>query len=180
MQTSKMFRFAAASVLALGVATANAASVPGATTVGNAGSYNYMNVTSQNMTVQAEVVANCTVIVTGLDFGKYDPIVDHRSSSDWLESDADVTTQCTQGSSPKITVASASGYKLTKGADTLDYTLHTSSANVASGTVWPAGGQAIAATGYTDVVTSVYGKLAGGQDKPVGAYSDTVVIDIAF
>jgi spore coat protein U-like protein len=180
MKNLKTFRVVAASVMALGVAVANAASVPSATVAGNAGTYDYMNVTSQNMTVQAEVVANCTVVVTGLDFGNYDPIVDHRSASNWLQSDATVTTECTQGSSPKVTVASASGFKLTKGADTLDYSLHTSPANVASGTAWPAGGEPIAATGYTDVATTVYGKLAGGQDKPVGAYSDTVVIDITF
>jgi len=180
MKTLNVFRLAAASVLALGVATANAAAVGSATVAGTTGTYDYMNVTSQNMTVTAEVVANCTISVTGLDFGNYDPIVTHRSSSDWMETDATVTTECTQGSSPKITVSSASGYKLTKGTDTLNYSLHTSSANVASGTAWPAGGQAIAATGYTAVDTLIYGKLPGGQDKPVGSYADTVVVDISF
>lgn len=180
MKTLKMFRFAAASILALGVAAAHAGEVSEATTVGTAGGYDYMNVASQNMTVSAQVVANCTILVTGLDFGKYDPIVLHRNLADWMESDASITTECTQGTSPKITLTSASGFQLgNAGTDKLDYSLHTA-AGVASGTEWPVGGQAIAATGYTDVVTYVYGKLSGGQDVAVGNYSDTVVVDIAF
>lgn len=180
MKTLKMFRFAAASVLALGVATANAASVGSATIAGSVVGYDYMNVTSQNMTVQAEVVANCTISVVNLDFGNYDPIVTHRSTSDWLQSDSPITTECTQGSSPKITLTSASGFKLNNGTDDLNYTLHTSAGNVASGTAWNPAGEAVAATGYTPVDTDVFGKLPGGQDVSVGSYTDTVVVDITF
>lgn len=180
MKTLKMFRFAAASVLALGVAAANAASVGPAAIIGTTGAYDYMNVTSQNMAVTAEVVANCTISVVNLDFGNYDPIVTHRSTGDWLQSDAPITTECTQGSSPKITLTSAASFKLTNGTDTLNYTLHTSAGNVASGTAWNPLGEAVAATGYTPVSTDVFGKLPGGQDVSVGSYTDTVVVDITF
>ena len=183
MKTLKSLRLVAASVLALGVGVANAAAVASATiAAGSPGalSYNFMDVTSQNMTVQAEVVANCTISVINLDFGNYDPIVTHRNAADWLESDGSVTTQCTRGSSPKMTLTSASAFKMANGANTLNYTLHVDSGTGTAGAVWTPAGEAIAANGFTDVVTSVYGKLAGGQDKPVGVYTDTVVVDITF
>ncbi|MBH1970777.1 spore coat protein U domain-containing protein [Moraxellaceae bacterium AER2_44_116] len=184
MKTISALRLAVASVLALGVVNANAASVASATFSGATASapiFDYVNVASQNMSVDAVVIANCTISTTGLDFGNYDPIIAHRSASDWLATDGTVTTQCTKGSTPKVTLTSASSFKMTNtsngNTDTLDYSLYT---DVALSTAWPVLGQAVAASGYVDVVTAVYGKLGGGQDKTVGSYTDTVVIDIAF
>lgn len=183
MKKLQSLRLVAASVLALGVSVANAAAVGSATlAAGSPGvlAYNYMDVTSQNMQVQAEVVANCAITVVNLDFGNYDPIVTHRNATDWLESDGTVTTECTQGSGPKITLTSASGFKMANGANTLDYTLHVDSGSGTAGAAWNPAGEAVTASGFTPVDTLVFGKLAGGQDKPVGVYTDTVVVDITF
>jgi spore coat protein U-like protein len=185
MKNLSSLRLVAASVLALGVGVANAAIVGEATlAAGSPGAvgYNYMDVTSQNMQVQAEVVANCAITVVNLDFGNYDPIVTHRNGADWLESDGTVTTECTQGSGPKITLTSASSFKMTRvsGTETLDYTLHVDSGTGTAGAAWSGSGEAVTASGFTPVDTLVFGKLAGGQDKPVGVYTDTVVVDITF
>lgn len=184
MKTISALRLAVASVLAFGVVNANAASVASATFSGATASapiFDYVNVTSANMTVQSVVIANCTISTSNLDFGNYDPIIAHRNVADWLATDGTVTTQCTLGSTPKVTLTSASSFKMTNtsngNTDQLTYSLYT---DVGLATSWPVGGQAVAASGYTNVVTPVYGKLAGGQDKTVGNYTDTVVIDIAF
>lgn len=180
MQTSKMFRFAAASVLALGVATANAASVGSATFAGTTGTYDYMDVASDSITVSTVVIANCTIDANNLNLGNYDPIVEHRDSANWLQTDSIITTQCTKGSSPKITLASANGLKLKKGTDELNYSLHASDADLIANIAWPVAGQAVLASGQTDETTDIYVKLPGGQDMPVGYYSDTVTVDISF
>lgn len=184
MKTLKSLRLVAASVLALGVANAYAAALtdPVPLAVGSPGTagYNYMEVAAQNMTVSAEVVANCVVTINNLDFGNYDPIVTHRNAADWAQSDANVQTECTLGSSPKITLTSASGFKLASGANELNYSLHVDAGAGVAGAVWSGTGQAVTASGFIPVDTLVIGKLAGGQDKPVGVYTDTVVVDISF
>lgn len=160
MKTISTLRMAVAAVLALSAASANALTA------------------TDNMLVTAEVVANCTISVTSLDFGDYDPIVVNLSTH--ANSDATVTTTCTIGSSPMLTLGNGSNFNVNRrlvngGSNFLNYGLYS---DVARATAWTS----VAATTPTGlpVDNTIFARLPAGQNKPVGAYTDTVVVTVTF
>lgn len=146
--------------------------------------------TTDTMTVSANVVASCSIAVTGdLDFGNYDP----QSATD-ATGTGTVATTCTAGT-PSVNIALDQGLNPT-GASTnlaperqmdnagtkLAYFLYQDSGST---TVWgddPANIYTATgtATGGADSVT-VYGVLTALQTTAIaGAYSDTVTATVSF
>lgn len=164
MKTISTLRLAIASVLALGVMNANAA-----------------NPASDTMTVTAQILDSCVISVTDMNFGQYDP-VDANKAADNISGAADITTACTLGSAPKVTLilngaeADNTDRILTSGANVLSYGLYS---NLARTTAWSATGVAVAATGV-NVVTPVYGKIPMNQNKPLGTYTEAVTVEVGF
>lgn len=134
--------------------------------------------TTGNMTVDATVVASCSVVVNSLSFGNY--------SLTQLDASAVITPTCTNGTTYYIELSAGSGTgattttrKMTSGANTLNYSIYKDSSRA---TVW--------GTGTTDRVSSTgtgaaqtftaYGRIPASQVSPLGAYTDTVVVTVTF
>jgi spore coat protein U-like protein len=145
--------------------------------------------TTDTMTVSANVVASCSIAVTGaLDFGAYDP----QSGTDATGSGT-IATTCTAGT-PGVTIALDQGLNPTGTSSStaperqmdhtgtkLGYFLYQDAGHA---TVWGDTTAAYVAagnaTGGADSVT-VYGVLTAGQTSAIaGAYSDTVTATVSF
>jgi spore coat protein U-like protein len=141
-----------------------------------------------NLPVTAEINANCTISTGPLEFGNYDPIVDNKSSP--LNGTGFVTTTCAIGSAVTITLGQGANpaggstdtvplRQMASGANRLAYFLYSEPTRI---TVW--GNTAL--TGKADTGTgapsqfTIYGAVTGGQNKPVGSYTDTVVATVTY
>jgi spore coat protein U-like protein len=145
-----------------------------------------------NLTVEATVDANCTISTTAVDFGSYDPITANASADLTAPAGGKVTLLCTNGASATVTLgqgANAGGgstaadpaRRLRDGATSnyLNYTLF-SDAGLATewGDTAPTG---VAHTGTgASADLDVYGVVPGGQNVPVGTYTDTVLATVTF
>jgi len=139
-----------------------------------------------NLDVTATISANCTISTSAVAFGTYDPISANNSTP--LDATGSVSTTCTSGSSPTITLgeganaasgstASAPLRQMASGANVLGYQLYSDSSRA---TVWADTGVAAPAADGAAQSNTVYGRIAGGQNKPMGSYSDTVVTTVSF
>jgi spore coat protein U domain-containing protein, fimbrial subunit CupE1/2/3/6 len=142
-----------------------------------------------DLTVQATVDANCTIATTAVDFGSYDPIVANLSSD--KPGTGKVTLLCTNGASATVTLSQGANAdsgstdaaplrRMKHGTtDYLSYLLYSDSGhNDVWGNTAPTG---FVHTGNgTSTDLTVYGVLTAGQNKPVGAYTDTVVATVTF
>jgi spore coat protein U-like protein len=143
---------------------------------------------TSNMSVQATVIANCTITASALDFGNYDPVSANASSA--LNGSTTVAVNCTNGAAATITMGQGSNAaggstddaplrRLKTGTNYLSYYLYQ---NAGRTTVWgnTAGtGAAHTGTGSSENV-NVYAKVTEGQNVPAGTYTDTVVATITF
>lgn len=162
MKTLNAFRLAAASVLALGVVNAHAAP----------------------MNLSADVIANCTISVSDINFGNYDPIVANKTTP--LDVTHPISTTCTIGSSPTIRIdaglnapsPTGANRRLSDGTNYLTYVLREGSF---TGTTWDidADINAGTATGLA-VSKNIYARLPADQNVPVGSYVDTVQVTVHF
>lgn len=141
-----------------------------------------------DLAVGATVASNCTISTAPVAFGAYDPIVGLQ-----LDVEGTVNVTCTTGSPVAVTLGqglnadtgSTAAAPLRRmeqvgvGTAMLSYNLFTATGRVA---VW-------GNTVDTDVETTgtgaavpltVFGRLAAGQNVPVGTYSDTVVATVTF
>jgi len=140
--------------------------------------------TTDSFTVSATVIENCTVSADDLAFGNYDPIVANAASGAGdIPDSADLTVICTDGSEVSITLDDGDNYsggrRMTDGTDFLSYELYK---EVGHSTVFGgSGGTAVAhsGTGASQTVT-VFGNLPGGQNVPVGSYSDIIDVTITL
>jgi spore coat protein U-like protein len=146
----------------------------------------YAATASANMPVTASIAANCTISASTLAFGAYDPIVTNAAAN--LDNTATLTTTCTTGSAPTITLdeglnkaagstSTAPARQLISGANVLAYSLYSDSGRT---TVWANTGVATPAASGTAQTNTVYGRIPSGQNKPVGAYTDTIVATVTF
>lgn len=130
---------------------------------------------SSTLTVQASVAANCTIAAATLNFGAYDPVVVNDSAN--LDAQTTMAVACTKGIAPKITTATAGG-TITGGGNTLNYSLYSdngrSTSFVAPGFTMPA------APGKAPQTLTIYGRIPGGQDVGVAAYSGTISVTVNF
>jgi spore coat protein U-like protein len=149
------------------------------------------NTATSDMTVTASVTNNCTISANTLAFGAYDPVVTNQTSP--LDQSTTVNVACTNGTSAKITFGqganadigggstdSAPLRRLSDGTNFLNYNLYKAADRL---TVW--GNDDATSVTYTGIGSgesvSVFGRIAGGQNKPAGSgYTDTVVATITF
>lgn len=144
---------------------------------------------TSDLSVSATVVDNCTISTTALAFGNYDPIVANASSN--LDGTGTVTITCTLNDAVTImlgqglyadagsTDAAPARRLKDGGTNHLSYALYSDSGR---SVVW--GNDATVdldatGTGAAEEHT-VYGRVASGQNKPAGSYSDTVVATVTF
>jgi spore coat protein U-like protein len=144
-----------------------------------------------DLEVTATVTASCTIATTAVDFGAYDPVTANLSAA--IEQTGEVTVACTNGSAVKVTLGQGlnpdSGATSTDadparrmknaGTDYLSYTLYSEGTRTTEWGNTALTGLAHTGTGTTAHLT-VYGTLPGGQNVPVGSYSDTVVATVTF
>ena len=139
-----------------------------------------------SLTVSATVTNNCTISTTALAFSQYDPVIANASAD--LDGTGRVTVACTKGATPNIGLgtgssASGSNRRLSDGSGVnyLAYDLFQDSGrsvawtNSGSGMMTPVAATSKAARDFT-----VYGRIAGNQDVPAGAYTDSVVATVNF
>jgi spore coat protein U-like protein len=139
------------------------------------------------LTVSASITSNCTISTTALEFGAYDYIEANNSSA--LNGTGGVSTTCTTGAAVTITLGKGANdttgtdavpvRNMKSGENLLAYFLYSDSDRT---TVWgntEGSGVADTGTGAASAKT-IYGKVTGGQNKPVGTYTDTVVATVTF
>jgi spore coat protein U-like protein len=136
---------------------------------------------TSSFAVQASVTANCTISAATLNFGSYDPVVTNAAAN--LDQTSTITVACTKGSTGVVSLdngVNASGVirRMKSGANFLTYEMYNDSAR---SVVWNATNTVsyTAASKATSPLT-LYGRVTGGQDVPVGSYADTVVATITF
>ena len=154
----------------------------------------YATTTATDMAVVVNVYAGCSMSVTSLDFGPYDPIGANATRD--LLATATVSTNCTEGAF--VIVRMSNGLHSTYSAGRTralfsgNYSRHMS--NVGSDSklkyelyknegltdVWTQlWGQSVAGTGASDDLT-VYGKVFQNQQAAAGSYTDTVTVTVLF
>jgi spore coat protein U-like protein len=142
-----------------------------------------------DLSVTADISANCLITTTAVAFGAYDPVGANKASA--LNGAGKVTVTCTNGSAGTITLGQGANSDvgssaaiplrrmLANTADFLSYDLFT---NPERTTVWStgAGHQVVHNGDGTATDIDVYGKMPANQNKPIGAYTDTVVANVNF
>lgn len=131
--------------------------------------------------------AACTVSVTGVAFGAYDP---HGASPDdstgsvsatCLIIDAAPNVEISSGSAPNFTTR-----RMSNGPSTLNYNLYT---NAAHTIVWGdgSGGSSTATLTLTGTFIiwrsysrTIYGRIPTGQNVTAGSYGDLLVVTVTF
>jgi spore coat protein U-like protein len=143
---------------------------------------------SDNLSVTATVIDNCTISTAALAFGNYDPIVANASST--LDGTGTVTITCTSGASALVTLGQGANAdtgstgaaplrRMTDATNFLSYALYSDSGHTL---VWGDDATVDVArtgTGAADPLT-VYGQVDAAQNVPAGSYSDTVAATVTF
>lgn len=141
----------------------------------------YAATATTSITINADVVATCTVTAAPLNFTSYSGAVVNTTTT--------ISPNCSNGTGYTIAIDTGAGVgatvasrKLTNGASqTLNYTLYTTvGATVPWGTT--TGTDTVAGTGNGSTQTvSVFGRIFAGQSSAVGTgYTDTVGVTLTF
>jgi len=140
---------------------------------------------SATLQVSANVSRNCTITTTPLAFGAYDPVVANVTNP--LDGIGSVVIACTQGTTSTIGLsvgANAQGAvrRLSDGASAfMTYEMYQDSTRTV---LWGDSGaerlDAGTAPSRDPRTFTVYGRVAQGQDVPVGVYTDSVVATVNF
>lgn len=136
--------------------------------------------------VSVTVRATCAIRADALAFGVYDTV-----GAGALDATASVAVTCTKGASATITLDqgehaapgssdAAPVRRMTAGGAFLTYELYADAARSSTWGNTAATGQAFVAASSAPAVLTVYGRIAGHQDVPAGAFSDLVVATVAF
>lgn len=139
-------------------------------------------VTTTTFQATATVSSACSVTAANLAFGTYNPLSPSATTATTT-----VTVQCTLLSAYTIGLnagtgsgATVSARKMTKGADTLDYSLYQDASH---SQVWgeTIGTDTVAGTGtgVAQAIT-VYGRIPASQNVNVGAYADTIIVSVNY
>lgn len=168
--------------LAIAFALAGAL-LPGAASAGSA---------SANLTVNANVVANCTIGAQTFNLGNYDPITNASTALD--TSDSTIAVTCTKGHNVQLAAnagansgqgSCSTNRALKNSTNYLCYDLYTDAGLT---TVWGDGaglGSTITltpTTGLAATTTTIYADVPAGQDAVYAgtAYTDTVGMTVNF
>ena len=136
---------------------------------------------TSSFTVSASVTANCTIAAGALAFGPYDPVVTNASAD--LDVASTITVACTKGSTGVVSLDNGLNFsggarRMKTGANFLAYEMYNDAGRT---TVWNASNTvSYTAASKASTGLTLYGRVAAGQDVPVGSYSDTVVATITF
>lgn len=138
--------------------------------------------TTTTFQVTATVGNSCSASATNQSFGNYDPLA--LSPTDATST---VSVQCTLGTTYDIGLDAGTGSgatvntrKMTKGADTLSYSLFQDPTRLL---VW---GNTVSSDTVPGVGTGlsvpyiVYGRISAGQNVNPGGYADTISVTINF
>ena len=147
--------------------------------------------TTGNIVVTANVVAACNVTVTNLAFGNYDPLAIGN-----LNGAATASIACSLGAVPVISLGAGANLvgaqrRMAQAGTFLNYGLFqplsaVPNAACAYTTAWGDGGAfgtAFTTTAATSLAVRAYnicGQIPAGQNIGVGAYTDTVAVNITF
>jgi spore coat protein U-like protein len=145
---------------------------------------------SSDMQVSAEVVSNCTISTTDMNFGAYDPI--GANAEEPLNSSGEVTIQCTLGSEVTVTLdygqhaellgegrGDGAIRKLASAGSSMQYELYGDAAHKDAWGVSAISSFSMVGTGNEQTLT-VHGTIPAGQNLEVGSYSDVVTATVEF
>ena len=141
---------------------------------------------SASLTVNANVIKNCTITTAPVSFGNYDPVAANATAP--FDATGLVTVTCTEGAPSKVALNPGGNAQGTtrrmRGPAATDYLLYELYRDAGRATVWdnPVGtGLDIpAAPSIVPRNFTVYGRVAQAQDAAVGTYTDTVVATVNF
>jgi spore coat protein U-like protein len=128
--------------------------------------------------VAAPARALCTVTALPVAFGVYNSI-----GSQHADGAGRVDIACLPATPYTVTLTSGAGSfasrRLTSGPNRLAYNLF---ADPARSAVWGdgSGGSSIVGGNGLNASHTVYGRIPGGQNVPVGAYADTITVIVGF
>lgn len=147
-----------------------------------AGSANAATATT-TFTVNATVLKACVVTALPLAFGNYDP-----TSASPVTGSTTLSVLCTSGTSFRtgLNAGAASGAtvstrSMTSGGNSLDYALYQDSGRTTNWGNTPGTDTPAAVTaGAGPTTQTVYGRIAAGQNVPVGVYTDTITVTVTY
>ncbi|MDB9308651.1 spore coat U domain-containing protein [Aphanizomenon sp. CS-733/32] len=145
---------------------------------------------TSDLTVSSNVVNNCTISTSSINFGNYDPISDNASSD--LIGTGSVTVTCTSGASATITLDAGANpangstnalplRRLSNGTTGYlnYYVVFQSGISVAYWGNTADTGVSHTGTGSASELNPI-GTIPSGQNVPAGSYADTVVATVTF
>jgi spore coat protein U-like protein len=144
---------------------------------------------TNNASISAAIVANCTITGSAVAFGNYDPIVTNRTAALTASASA-LSVACTRDA-PNVWIALDTGRNgthasgttraMASGTNYLSYELYTSAAmTTAWGTTNGTNTVTYSPTSMAATSFTVYGKIPGGQDAAAASYSDSVTATVNF
>jgi spore coat protein U-like protein len=130
--------------------------------------------------VTANLTTSCSVATTNLAFGNYDPLVVNGSAGSDLDAAATITVSCSGATATLVWITPGTGARIMTGPGNLAYELYSDDMRTVpwgstQATAVPLG----VPSGVAQPLT-VYGSVPKGQDVPVGAYSQTVMVTVNF
>jgi spore coat protein U-like protein len=129
------------------------------------------------------VAPNCRIAVTDLAFGSYDPLVANAARE--LDATADLRMLCTRNAQANIGLDFGRNNQgllrsMAAGTDHVMYQLYQDASRTK---LWGFGENALRIVGAGSREPQrfvVYGRVAGGQEVPPGAYTDVVLATVDF
>lgn len=139
--------------------------------------------TSTTFTVNATVLAACTLSATNMEFGNYD-----ANAGTPTDTTASLNVLCTNGQPYTVSLdaGTTSGNSvavrnMTDGSELLSYGLYT---DTTRGTIWgdgTAGTSTVTGTGNgSQQALTVYGRVPVNQRVAQGSYSDTITATVTY
>lgn len=130
-----------------------------------------------SLDMSAQVIDNCTISADPLSASGYDYVVANNSSA--LDVTSTINVVCTNGTDATIDLGTGNNArKLTDGTNFLNYQLYKESGRT---NVWGSGIESVSIIGTGNAQPqTVYARIPGGQNVPVGSYTDTVTATINF
>lgn len=139
----------------------------------------FARIITTTLPVTTNVINECNIRVSSIDFGVYDPVVANVNID--LDSTGTIYLACTKNTPATITLNNGlyGNRQASNGTDLLNYQLYTNSNR---SLIWGTGTNARAWTSISknETALTIYARLFKGQDVSMGSYHDTVVVTVTF